>query len=124
MVAPILTISSLILTGVFIYLYKKEVNKKKDIEAKYQATEKFAEEAGSSILKLQEEKKKLLNQLATSATQTNDLRSALTLAESRNKINTIAKTAEKAVEARIVLQGEEKPKARRGRRKKPATTKD
>lgn len=124
MVLSILTISSLILTGVFIYLYQKEVNKKKDIEAKYQATEKFAEEAGSAILKLQDEKKKLLNQLATSATQTNDLRSALTLAESRNKINTIAKTAEKATEARVVLQGEEKSKARRGRRKKPSANKD
>jgi len=111
MVLTIITISSLLLSGTFIYLYNKEVNKKKDIEAKYQATEKFAEEAGSTILKLQTEKKELQNTLALSQAR-----------------NTIAKTAERAVEkleaSRPVVAGEEKPKARRGRRKKPAANKD
>jgi hypothetical protein len=40
------------------------------------------------------------------------------MSKARNHVNTIAKTADKAIENRIVLQGEEKPKARRGRRKK------
>ncbi len=107
MVLTFITISSLISTGVFIYLYSKEVNKKKDIEAKYQATSKFAEEAGATILKLQSEKRELQNTLALSQAR-----------------NTITKTADKAFESRVVLTGEEKPKVRRGRRKKPTTNKD
>lgn len=105
MVLPILTISSLLSTGVFLFLYRRELNSKKDIEAKYQATKEFAEKAGSTILKLQSEKK--------------EVQTALTMSKARNHVNTIAKTADKAIENRVVLQGEEKPKARRGRRKKP-----
>ena len=107
MVLTFITISSLLLTGVFILLYKRELNRNKDIEAKYQATKEFAEKAGVSILKLQSEKREVQN--------------ALTLADARN---TVVKTADKVVESRVVLTGEVQPKARRGRRKKPVTNKD
>lgn len=107
MVLPILTISSLLSTGVFILLYKRELNRKKDIEAKYQATKEFAEKAGSTILKLQSEKKEMQN--------------ALTISKARNQVSTITEAAHKAAKSQAMLQGEEKPKVRRSRRKKPNT---
>jgi len=93
MIVPILTISSLLSTGVFILLYKREKNKRKDIAVKYQATKEFAEKAGVTILRLQSEKKEIQN--------------ALSLANARNQVNTIA-----------VKEGEVKPGTRRQPRRK------
>jgi len=115
MILTILTISS-ILTGTLFYSYRKELNKSKDIEAKFKAAIAFADNSGTIILKLRKEKKELQNFI-------NTLKNDLILSQARNKVNTITKTAEKALIDLVAVEGIDKSKSKRDRRKKPSVTK-
>jgi hypothetical protein len=53
MVLPILLVSSLIATGVFVVLYLKSEGKRKDLEAKFKSTRDYAENLSKATHKLE-----------------------------------------------------------------------
>ena len=93
----LLTITSAIISVAFIYLYFKQLNKNKDITAKYQATKNFAEATISKSPNIQN---------ALNKTKKEHIASIL------DKVSAHANNTTPASEG--------KPKANKNRRRKPS----